>query len=95
MTFIKSCSQYLFLDHREVLTSIRGNLLDKHISEDRVELWRTVPHEELEEVACNKGDRKLRAAKRPQDSDPPVDFKQKEEKTEKKNVKAIGKRRQV
>ncbi len=68
--------------------------MNKQISEDRVESWQNIPLDQLEDVACNKGDRKLRAKRKLEDSDPAVVYKPKEERIEKKNVKLAAKRRQ-
>ena len=69
------------------------------MTEEQVLLWRQVPFEQLEEVACNKGDRKTRAAKR---KDEVTDVGKKsdnntklqEEKPEKKTIETAARKRQ-
>ena len=68
------------------------------MTEEQVLLWRQVPFEQLEEVACNKGNRKTRAAKR---KDEVTDVGKKsdntklqEEKPEKKTIETAARKRQ-
>ena len=80
-----------------MLKSIRDNLNKKLIEEEALILWQQLPYHQLEEAACSKVDRKMRAKKKLDDGiqdKMPENLKRLEEKVDKGKIKSIARKRQ-